>query len=105
MKRNFDQIDQGALMSAKTFDEYNDALARIMPAVRMSYDPFINPDGAKRFKKKDTRDMHNYDRSKYEYLGMLSDYYHAIGAIDVPHDIKDKTWFDTIYNQKERGLI
>lgn len=105
LKRNFDQIDQGALMSAKTFDEYNDALARIMPVVRMSYDPFINPDGAKRFKKKDTRDMHNYDRSKYEYLGMLSDYYHAIGAIDVPHDIKDKTWFDTIYNQKERGLI
>lgn len=105
LQRNFDQIDRGALANARTFEEYNDALARIMPAIRMSYDPIRNPDGAKRFKKPDTRDMVNYDRTKYEYLGMLSDYYHSIGAINVPHDIKNTTWFDTIYNQKERGLI
>ena len=105
LQRNFDQIDRGALSNARTFEEYNDALARIMPAIRMSYDPIRNPDGAKRFKKPDTRDMVNYDRTKYEYLGMLSDYYHSIGAINVPKDIKNTTWFDTIYNQKERGLI
>ena len=105
LQRNFDQIDQGAIANARTFEEYNDALARVMPYVWRSYDPFVNPDGAKRFKKPDTRDMKNYDRTKYECLAAVADYYRAIGAIDVPKDIKDTTWYDTIYNQKERGLI
>ena len=105
LQRNFDQIDQGALMSAKTFEEYNTALARIMPAVRMSYDPIMNPDGAKRFKRPEVRDMRNYDRSNYEYYKLEREYYNSLGAVKVPNNVNKTVWASTIYNQKERGLI
>lgn len=105
LQRNFDQIDQGALMRAKTFEEYNTALARIMPAVRMSYDPIMNPDGAKRFKRPEVRDMRNYDRSNYEYYKLEREYYNSLGSVKVPNNVNKTVWASTIYNQKERGLI
>lgn len=105
LQRNFDQIDRGALMSAKTFEEYNDVLARIMPAVRMSYDPIMNPDGAKRFKKPVNRDMINYNRTSFEGLGMVNQYYRSMDTTKLPNVANLSVWSNTIYNQKERGLI
>lgn len=105
LQRNFDQIDQGALMSAKTFEEYNTALARIMPAVRMSYDPIMNPDGYKRFKKPVNRDMINYNRTSFEGLGMVNQYYRSMDTTKLPNVANLSVWSNTIYNQKERGLI
>lgn len=105
LQRNFDQIDQGALMSAKTFEEYNTALARIMPAVRMSYNPIMNPDGYKRFKKPVNRDMINYNRTSFEGLGMVNQYYRSMDTTKLPNVANLSVWSNTIYNQKERGLI